>query len=175
MCRVRTVDYDPAPEHVREVRYWLQRLLHRWELPALIPDASLLITELVTNAIVHAQTPVHITAAVAEGVLEVGVADHDPHAPRVRRSSDSGSPPTDGRVRDRGLLSEGGRGLPLIDEMADDWGVAILHEGKQIWFRLAVDRVWAYRTACPCAGTELDRVRLESGRFALAVAGPWDE
>lgn len=175
MCRVRTVDYQPAPEHVREARHWLERLLRRWELQAQIPDAALLATELVTNAIVHAQSPVHVTAAVADGVLEVAVGDHDRHAPRVRRSSEPGSALTEALVRDRGLLSEGGRGLPLADAMADEWGIAIINGGKQMWYRLSIDRAWAYRTACPCAGTDLDRVRLESGRYALAVAGPWDE
>jgi anti-sigma regulatory factor (Ser/Thr protein kinase) len=67
MCRVRTADYLPAPEHVREARHWLERLLRCWELQALIPDASLLTTELVTNAIVHAQSSVHVTVAVADG------------------------------------------------------------------------------------------------------------
>jgi anti-sigma regulatory factor (Ser/Thr protein kinase) len=160
MCRVRTVDYLPAAEHVPQARHWLQGLLRRWELEGLIPDASLLITELVTNAVVHAQTPVHVTAAVADGVLEIGVADHDSHSPHVTHPNSQ---------------AETGRGVALVDDIADDWGVVTLKEGKQIWFQLSIDSAWSHRTACPCAGSNLDRVRLESGRFALAVNGPWDD
>jgi anti-sigma regulatory factor (Ser/Thr protein kinase) len=160
MCRVRTVDYSPSAEHVREARHWLVRLLRRWELHPLIPDGSLLITELITNAINHAQSPVHVTAAVADGILELGVGDHDNRLPRVKHPS---------------FDARGGRGVALVDHIADEWGVAPLDGGKQVWARLSVDPAWAYRTACPCGGSDLDRVRLESGRYALAVAGPWDE
>jgi hypothetical protein len=44
-----------------------------------------------------------------------------------------------------------------------------------VWFRLDAGAAWPYRPACPCAGDDLGRVRLESGRQVLAVAGPWDE
>lgn len=159
MCRVHTVHYPPEAENVPHARHWLQRLLRRWELDGLIPDASLLITELVTNTIVHTHSPLDVVSAVADGVLEIGVTDHDTHPPHLEHPSSR---------------AEHGRGIALVDDIADDWGVASLDGGKQIWFRLTVDPAWAYRTACPCGGTDLDRVRLQSGRFALAVPGPWD-
>src|SRR3954447_4731140 len=86
MCRLQTADYLPQVEIVREARHWLQDRLDRWELLEGADDAGLLLTELVTNAVIHTHTPVHVVAAVAEGVLEVGVGDHDAHAigPRLQ-------------------------------------------------------------------------------------------
>lgn len=53
--------------------------------------------------------------------------------------------------------------------------MATLADGKQVWFRLSVDQAWPHLTDCPCAGEDLQRVRLESGRFAVAAPGPWDD
>jgi anti-sigma regulatory factor (Ser/Thr protein kinase) len=172
VCRVQAVDYPPAADQVPEARHWLQKRLLRWELETLLPDASLLVTELATNAVVHAQSAFHVVATVAEGVLEIGVSDHDSRRPVLRRQHRDQEPVSG---RDRLYPAEGGRGIALIDEIADEWGVASLVDGKQVWFRLSVDAGWSYRTACPCSGENLARMRLESGRFALAVSGDWDD
>jgi hypothetical protein len=60
-----------------------------------------------------------------------------------------------------------------VDYLADDWGVAADDPGKQVWFRLEATN-WTYRTACECHGDSVDRVRLQSGRFAFAIPGAWD-
>ena len=70
--------------------------------------------------------------------------------------------------------AEGGRGLRLVDMMAREWGVAHVPTGKQVWFRLDVGDAWPHRSECPCAGSDLGRVRLDSGRWAVAAPGPWD-
>jgi hypothetical protein len=69
--------------------------------------------------------------------------------------------------------SRGGRGLLLVDSLADEWGVIRLVNGKQVWFRISTDD-WSYRSGCMCHSDSIDRVRLESGRYALALPGPWD-
>jgi anti-sigma regulatory factor (Ser/Thr protein kinase) len=172
VCRVEAVEYTPSTDHVPEARHWLQERLRRWELDSLLPDASLLVTELVTNAVVHAQSSFHVVATVADGVLEVGVSDQNPRRPVLRsQHPDFGS----GSGQEQRLVpAEGGRGIALIDDIAEDWGVAMLANGKQVWFRLSVQAGWSYRTACPCQGDQLERIRLESGRFAVAVSGDWD-
>ena len=70
--------------------------------------------------------------------------------------------------------AEGGRGLRLVELVADEWGVVDLPEGKQVWFRLDVGEGWPHRASCPCGGEDLEHVRLESGRYAVATPGPWD-
>ena len=123
-------------------------------------DAELLTSELVTNALIHARTEVQIAVAVADGSAEIGITDGAPGMPEQRTAS---------------YPSEGGRGLRLVDAVAQEWGVANVGSGKQVWFRLDVGEEWPYRSSCPCGGEDLDRVCLESGRWAVPAAGPWDE
>lgn len=170
MCRVQAVEYDPIPESVPQARQWLRGRLRAWELDQLVPDAALLVTELVTNAIVYAHSQVHVTAAVADGMLEVAVSDHEPRRSMPYSHETLSISPLD----DVSTLSEGGRGLGLVDAISDRWGVSTLEGGKQVWFRLSVDRQWAHLTSCPCHGSDLERTTLASGQFAVAVAGAWD-
>jgi anti-sigma regulatory factor (Ser/Thr protein kinase) len=145
---------------VAEARAFVGDALRRWELESLAADAVLLTSELVTNSVLHADSDVTVTVAVADGKAEVGIADGSDILPRQRT----------GHVR-----SEGGRGLRLVEMVAAEWGVAALPAGKQVWFRLDVGTDWPHRTDCPCGGEDLDRVRLESGRYAIATPGPWDD
>ncbi len=170
MCRVVNQELQPELGAVADARRVVTSALCRWELPALIPDAELLASELVTNALIHARTGIALTLAVADGTLEVGVADRSPEAiPHARTGEEAG----EAAVED--WRSEGGRGLQLVELVSDEWGVAVMPEGKQVWFRIGVDETWPHLTDCPCAGEDLDRVRLQSGRYAVAAPGPWDE
>ena len=163
MCRVRSVELDPDTQAVAAARRSSVALLGRWDLAPLRADTELLVSELVTNAVLHGRSRITLTLAVADGILEVGVSDRSP----MERGLPSSPPP-------QPWLAEGGRGLHLVDQVADEWGVATMPEGKQVWFRLDVGESWPHRTACPCGGEDLGRVRLESGRFAVAAPGPWD-
>lgn len=70
------------------------------------------------------------------------------------------------------LLAEEGRRLLLVDALADEWAVGVA-QGMQVWFRLnAKDR--SFRSEWRCHSDQVDRVRLESGRYAHAIPGPWD-
>lgn len=165
MCRVVSQELEPALGAVAEARRAVREALGRWDLLTLLPDTELLVSELVTNALLHAGTQTALTVAVAEGTLEVGVTDLASRSPLPRDLAEA--PSEDWRA-------EGGRGLGLVDKVADEWGVVVLPVGKQVWFRLGVDEQWPHRTSCPCGGEDLERVRLESGRYAVAAPGPWD-
>ena len=164
MCRVRSLELDPDTQAVATARRYTVALLDRWELAALRPDAELLVSELVTNAVLHGRSVITLTLAVAEGVLEVGVTDRSPTSPDLPLTA---SIPYQ-------WVAEGGRGLHLVDQVADEWGVAAMPDAKQVWFSLDVGEGWPHRTACPCRGEDLERVWLQSGRFAVAAPGPWD-
>jgi anti-sigma regulatory factor (Ser/Thr protein kinase) len=169
MCRVAKAEFEGGLDAAGAARRWLASQLRRWELQELEPTAVLLTSELVANAWLHAASGPVISAAVAEGALEVGVADGEPHLPRPTLVEGIGQtlPGADA------LLGEGGRGLLLVDALADEWGAAQLARGKQVWFRLDTAH-WPYRTACRCDAEDSGRVRLESGRYAIAIPGPWD-
>ncbi len=169
MCRVVRTDFDPDMASVPLARHMVADLLDRWELPALRELAELLTTELLTNALVHVGGGLSVVVAVADGVLEIGVSDQQPHSGHnVRPKSEHL-----GDVGEGGDSAEGGRGLLLVDSLADEWGVIQLENGKQVWFRISTDD-WSYRSGCMCHSDSIDRVRLESGRYALALSGPWD-
>jgi anti-sigma regulatory factor (Ser/Thr protein kinase) len=159
MCRVVSQELGGTIAAVGEARGFVTQHLRRWGLESLVSDAELLTSELVTNAVRYAQGNVTVTVAVAEGVAEIGVADGSSNLPEQRP---------------RTWRAEGGRGLRLVDLVAREWGVATVVGGKQVWFRLDIDSSWQHRTDCPCGGDGLDRVRLESGNYAVATHGPWD-
>jgi anti-sigma regulatory factor (Ser/Thr protein kinase) len=160
MCRVVSRELPRSTFAVAEARRFVADALRRWELESLAPDAMLLTSELVTNSVLHADSDVTVTVAVADGMAEVGIADGSDVLPQQRRG---------------GARAEGGRGLRLVERVAVEWGVVSVPGGKQVWFRLDVGTDWPHRTDCPCGGEDLDRVRLESGRYAIATPGPWDD
>jgi anti-sigma regulatory factor (Ser/Thr protein kinase) len=160
MCRVASRQLGRTTAVVAEARAFVVDALNRWELEPLAADAELLTSELVTNSVLHARSEVTLSVAVAEGSAEIGVTDTSPDLPRPDWSED--------------WAAESGRGLRLVDSVAREWGVAHLPQGKQVWFRLDVGSQWPHLSDCPCAGSQLGRVRLDSGRWAVARAGPWD-
>ncbi|MFI8187560.1 SpoIIE family protein phosphatase [Streptomyces sp. NPDC085946] len=93
----------------------------------LAADALLVVSELVTNAVVHAGTEVELTCRLEEsGVLIVEVCDHHPsRAPR------GGEPETAYET------PEYGRGLRLVATLAEAWGVTYRTGSKTVWARLA--------------------------------------
>ena len=90
----------------------------------LVETAELLVSEIVTNAIVHAGTPIDVAVSFVDGGLRVEVTDGSPHVP---------SP------RDYGPSAGTGRGLMLLEELGEDWGVLPEDPGKTVWFHIATD------------------------------------
>ena len=95
----------------------------------LVDDAVLLTSELVTNAVVHAGTPVQVTCRLADGAVEVVVSDGHPGR-LVPEAPEREAVPSE---------RTGGRGLLLPAALASAWGVAYGRASKAVWFRLALD------------------------------------
>jgi anti-sigma regulatory factor (Ser/Thr protein kinase) len=85
-------------------------------------DAALLLTsEVVTNAVRHAATPIHLSVVASADSALVTVVDRDPdHLPVVRTNLDP--------------LADGGRGLHILERMAQTWGVDQGSTTKTVWF-----------------------------------------
>ena len=95
----------------------------------LVDDALLLVTELVTNAVVHAGTDVELHVDTGAGRARIEVVDHGAGSLPVLRVD-----PDEAR--------EGGRGIFLLDALAQEWGTRNFSGGKSVWFVLGVtDRV----------------------------------
>ncbi|MEU2158470.1 ATP-binding protein [Streptomyces sp. NPDC019396] len=112
---------------VPEVRRALRDLLGRgdWGGSGSAEVAELLVSELVTNALVHTDDGAVVTATVAPARLRVEVRDFtsgadDPHLPVPAVGDDSTH----------------GRGLLLVQNLADAWGVRAHALGKVVWFEL---------------------------------------
>lgn len=86
-------------------------------------DLLLCVSEVVTNAVLHAGTPKHLSVRPVGDVLLVEVADGDPRLP-TRRPHD--------------LTSATGRGLHFLDDLAVRWGARPTSDGKVVWFEFAL-------------------------------------
>jgi anti-sigma regulatory factor (Ser/Thr protein kinase) len=106
---------------VPEVRRALRELLRSRGWPGGSEIAELLTSELVTNALVHTDHDAILTAAVGPRALRVEVRDFVGRWPRTR----------DAECRDTH-----GRGLVLVQSLADAWGVRAHGVGKSVWFEL---------------------------------------
>ncbi|MEV6803832.1 SpoIIE family protein phosphatase [Streptomyces sp. NPDC051129] len=113
------------PERIAEARRHLRELLHDWASAEQVDAAVLLVSEMVTNVLVHTDADALLLAEVtSEGDgrrLRVEVFDTGDDLPHKRRP---------------GELASSGRGLMLIELLADTWGVEPRGEGKSIWFAL---------------------------------------
>ncbi|MET9390584.1 ATP-binding protein [Streptomyces sp. NPDC006624] len=113
---------------VPEARRALRELLGHWGRPErsdLTDVAELLTSELVTNAIVHTDHDALLTATVGPRGLRVEVRDFVARRPRLRVP-----------VADEGT---NGRGLFLVQSLADAWGVRPHGVGKAVWFELGAE------------------------------------
>ena len=84
-----------------------------------VDDAVLLVSELVTNSVLHGGPPVVVAVDCDEATLQVRVRDGSPMLPAPRDAASG---------------DENGRGLALVAEMSADWGVDTEEDGKHVWF-----------------------------------------
>lgn len=119
MMRLRL---EAHPSSVSEARRLIRRALAENGRDDLLETAELLISEVVTNALVHAGTPVDVAVSLDDAGLRVEVIDGSPHLPSRR---------------DYTALAGTGRGLRLLESLVDQWGVTAKDGGKAVWFELS--------------------------------------
>jgi hypothetical protein len=111
-----------APTSVREARSLVRRELSLWGADDLIDDCVLIISELVTNAVRHGGAACALRICGGESFVYGELFDPGVGAPRVC---------------ERDMDATGGRGLQIVDSLADDWGVTRPSTGgKIVWFVL---------------------------------------
>lgn len=92
--------------------------------PHLCQTAALLVSELVTNAVIHGRTSATVEVHRPADTLRVTVRDDNPTLPAVGDAPD--------------FTNEHGRGLLIVSKLARRWGVEASGDGKAVWFELAV-------------------------------------
>jgi anti-sigma regulatory factor (Ser/Thr protein kinase) len=108
-----------APGHARR---WIAQRCREWDCEALAESAALLISELVTNVFLHARTDCLVRAAFDAPTLTVSITDEgDGDLTPLPRSD----------------TAEQGRGLAIVAELADAWGIEHGDGAKSVWFHLS--------------------------------------
>ncbi|MEU0188175.1 ATP-binding SpoIIE family protein phosphatase [Streptomyces sp. NPDC006207] len=108
------------------LREWLQNRTLNHGLACLNEEAELLMSEVVTNALVHGDSDVDVQLREYPDRLHVSVRDNDSHL---------AAPVTIPREEDQ---AEGGRGLLIVAALATSWGNSPNGQGKTVWFDLPV-------------------------------------
>lgn len=125
-----TVVLEDSPRAAGDARRFLRDRLRTWRVAdEVIETAQLLVSELVTNAVVHAGTTSVLTATLLDDRLTVRVRDRG-------RGSGSGSGPV--LLPDDDPTKVFGRGLVLVDALSDRWGTERDDQGSTSWFALVV-------------------------------------
>ncbi len=108
---------------VREARAVVRGLLEQWGHDELIEDASLVVTELVANAVEHAQSTCHLAVTRSSAGVRLEVQDAGDGTPEPQAPSET---------------SEGGRGLLIIAALSTAWGIEEAPNGKTVWVELSL-------------------------------------
>ncbi|GAA0612190.1 ATP-binding protein [Streptomyces crystallinus] len=117
-----TAAFAPDPARVPDLRRLTSEHLCRWKVfGAVAEDIVLAVSELVTNAVQHGHGEGTLTVRYDAGALHIEVADHNraPATVRMAREDDVS-----------------GRGLLLVDALAEKWGVS--NEGTTTWCRFVI-------------------------------------
>ena len=113
---------DLHPASTAEARGVVRAELAGRCAPGKIDDALLAVSELLNNAIIHAQTEPRVAAYGSRDRLRVEVWDADPRPPVL------GPAPHP--------HADTGRGLHLVNAVAEAWGYEFRDRGKVVWFEL---------------------------------------
>jgi anti-anti-sigma regulatory factor/anti-sigma regulatory factor (Ser/Thr protein kinase) len=112
----------PVPDACRKARQLVTQACTAWHLGELVSAGALIATELVANVVRHAHTGMELTVLLRDGRVLLAVRDGSTRLPEPA---------------DPGLNDAGGRGLRLVRELADSWGVLPLSSGKVVWTTLS--------------------------------------
>ncbi|WP_443061888.1 SpoIIE family protein phosphatase [Streptomyces sp. NBC_00490] len=114
----------PRPQTAGQARRLTRRTLRQWGLESLLESTELLVSEVVANAVRFAGRPITLRLLRTD-VLRCEVADDSTAVPRMRHAR---------------LSDEGGRGLFLVDQLAQRWGATRVSTGKVVWFEQPLPR-----------------------------------
>lgn len=120
-----TIELVPSPESVGQARRWSSALVERRGVGELGHSVALVVSELVTNVVLHARTACDLTIHCVNEHVRVEVRDWSPDLPMIRRPLDK--------------MATSGRGMPIVDELCEAHGAEALPDGgKVVWCELRV-------------------------------------
>jgi len=120
-ARSEAARFEADVSTVPRARDFVRRWLREWGADHFFDEASLVVTELATNAVLHAASPYEVRLSHAEGVVRIEVADGDTGTPEPQPFSD---------------VAETGRGIVLVSALSASWGIEDEPRGKVTWAEL---------------------------------------
>ncbi len=119
-ANLRLPHSDRAP---RLARAFVADKLHGWELDELIETASLVVSEVVTNAVIHARSDAELLLERTPSAVRISVTDHGGGLER----------------RDAEASTDGGRGLLIVQQLSTNWGAEPRDHGNCVWAELSIE------------------------------------
>ncbi len=137
VARLLPVEHPPTSETIvrsdptglSSARRFTSETIAKWSMAPGPPDLVLLVSELVTNAIVHGLPPIRLRLTHLGDELLIEVDDGFAHVPHRRRPDPE---------------EETGRGLHIMAMLAHRSGVSLRPNGKTVWCSLPVGRAFAH-------------------------------
>jgi anti-sigma regulatory factor (Ser/Thr protein kinase) len=114
--------FPPHPQNVRHARRITRTALAAWGAPDLTDSAEMVVSELVTNAMQYGRGPVDLTLALSERSLRIAVSDEGTSLPAPREAGED---------------AQSGRGLSIVETLAESWEVVVRLTGKTVTCVLA--------------------------------------
>jgi anti-sigma regulatory factor (Ser/Thr protein kinase) len=114
--------FVPVPLAARAVRRFVSQTLDAWALGELDSDAMIVVSELASNALLHASCPFRVSIRRFESTVRIEVEDLSPEPPRRC---------------DVAADALGGRGVALVAALSTRWGTEKAPDGKVVWAELA--------------------------------------
>src|SRR5215204_3388161 len=112
----------PKPESVAQAREAAHEFLRHAGREDLTADATLVVSELVTNAVLHAPGPIRLKLRWRARMLHIEVHDTSPELPSANET--------------RSALDRDGRGLIIVKALTWEWGSQLTPQGKVTWAQL---------------------------------------
>ncbi len=119
---VATLELPPDHTAAARARHFVSATLHAWGCNGIVDDAELLVSEFVTNAILHTRSAPTVTVDRTPTAIRVSVRDKSTSTPRLR---------------DYEPTAVTGRGLLLVDRISQRWGIESDGTGKCVWFEVS--------------------------------------
>jgi two-component sensor histidine kinase len=121
---VVSVDLPPHPTSATRARKLAREHLATCP-PDVVDVVALLVTELASNAVLHARTDFHLWVEIRTDRVRISVRDASEHKPIPRHYDAEDAT---------------GRGLALVEMLANEWGVDDVDGGKVVWCEVVIQR-----------------------------------
>jgi anti-sigma regulatory factor (Ser/Thr protein kinase) len=116
--------FSGTSDQIREARTFVRRALEAHGGTIRLNDAVLMVSEIVTNALTHGQGAIQVSAGTQGGRIHVEVTN---------TNAGDDTP----QLMDPADHDFGGRGLLIVDQLADAWGASRDRGRTTVWFELA--------------------------------------